>query len=85
MYHMVEVRVGGWIVFKMSELHAVLYRRLRDEIDDLLQVGLALLPLSSLPPLPLRSLAPLTCASSTPCYRPKWRARTRTCRRGNTS
>ena len=35
---LVEVRVGGWICFKMSELHAVLYRRLRDEIDGLLQM-----------------------------------------------
>lgn len=35
---LVEVRVGGWICFKMSELHAVLYRRLRDEIDGLMQM-----------------------------------------------
>ena len=35
---LVEVRVGGWICFKMSELHAVLYRRLRDEIDGMMQL-----------------------------------------------
>ena len=35
---MVEVHVGGWIIFKMSELHAVLYRRLREEIDALMQM-----------------------------------------------